>query len=347
MAGQVKHIKIFSRHRARPRCCCRCCSGCRSKNTDALISAVADVMRDHGIELIDSTAFLTPLLARAGVLTSAAPTAEERRRPRVRLPHGRRDRRPRHRPDHRREERRGGRRRGDGGHRRGHSRAPGSWPAPACASSRWPSRTRTCASTCRSSAWRRSRRCAAAGATALSVDAGRDADARRRRPSIARRRRGGHRHRRARPGGTAAEDGVSDRRLRVAVIGVGHLGRHHARILATVPGVDARRRRRRQRAAGAGDRGGARAPGAHRASRDLLGQVDAGRRSRRRPRSHAEIATPVPRARHPGAGREAAGPLARRGRRDHRRGGAGRASSLAVGHTERFNPAVDGRAAAP
>jgi hypothetical protein len=28
----------------------------RAKNTDALISAVADVLRDHGIELLDSTA---------------------------------------------------------------------------------------------------------------------------------------------------------------------------------------------------------------------------------------------------------------------------------------------------
>src|SRR5689334_16657603 len=30
---------------------------------------------------------------------------------------------------------------------------------------------------------------------------------------------------------------VSERSLRVAVIGVGHLGRHHARLLATIPGV--------------------------------------------------------------------------------------------------------------
>ena len=41
----------------------------KAKNTDALISGVADVLRDHGIELLDSTAFLAPLLAREGVLT--------------------------------------------------------------------------------------------------------------------------------------------------------------------------------------------------------------------------------------------------------------------------------------
>jgi DUF1009 family protein len=47
------------------------------RNTDGLIGAVASVLRDEGIELIDSTALLTPMLAGAGVLTSRAPTDEE------------------------------------------------------------------------------------------------------------------------------------------------------------------------------------------------------------------------------------------------------------------------------
>ena len=50
----------------------------RARNTDALISAVADVLAEHGIELIDSTSFLRPLLARPGTLTRREPTAEER-----------------------------------------------------------------------------------------------------------------------------------------------------------------------------------------------------------------------------------------------------------------------------
>jgi hypothetical protein len=50
----------------------------KAKNTDALISAVADVLRDNGIELLDSTAFLAPLMARDGVLTARQPTGEER-----------------------------------------------------------------------------------------------------------------------------------------------------------------------------------------------------------------------------------------------------------------------------
>jgi len=41
-------------------------------------AGVADVLKDHGIELLDSTAFLAPLLAREGVLTKTAPSDEAR-----------------------------------------------------------------------------------------------------------------------------------------------------------------------------------------------------------------------------------------------------------------------------
>ena len=37
------------------------------------------MLRDHGIELIDSTAFITPLLAKPGVLTRRPPTEEEQK----------------------------------------------------------------------------------------------------------------------------------------------------------------------------------------------------------------------------------------------------------------------------
>jgi len=42
-----------------------------------LLGAVAKVLSDEGIELISSTAYLEPLLARPGILTSRVPTAEE------------------------------------------------------------------------------------------------------------------------------------------------------------------------------------------------------------------------------------------------------------------------------
>ena len=44
-----------------------------SKNTDSLIAAVAGVLEEKGITLMDSTALLADLLAKPGVLTSRAP----------------------------------------------------------------------------------------------------------------------------------------------------------------------------------------------------------------------------------------------------------------------------------
>jgi len=77
MAGQVKHNKIFSNIRpdwklakllfALPR-----------KNTDSLIGAVARVLEDEGIRLVDSTLFLKPLLPEAGILTRRSPTENEK-----------------------------------------------------------------------------------------------------------------------------------------------------------------------------------------------------------------------------------------------------------------------------
>jgi len=49
----------------------------KARNTDALISAVAEVMRGEGIELMDSTRFLQPLLARPGTLTDRIPNEQE------------------------------------------------------------------------------------------------------------------------------------------------------------------------------------------------------------------------------------------------------------------------------
>jgi DUF1009 family protein len=76
MAGQVKHVKIFSGI-IPDLTLLSVLTRLKARNTDALISAVADVMKDEGVELIDSTAFLEPLLAREGVLTDRAPSEEE------------------------------------------------------------------------------------------------------------------------------------------------------------------------------------------------------------------------------------------------------------------------------
>jgi DUF1009 family protein len=76
MAGQVKHNKIFSSIRPDWRLA-KLLLALPSKNTDSLIGAVARVLEDEGIELMDSTKFLGPLLPAEGVLTSRAPNADE------------------------------------------------------------------------------------------------------------------------------------------------------------------------------------------------------------------------------------------------------------------------------
>jgi len=125
--------------------------------------------------------------------------------------------------------------------------------------------------------------------------------------------------------------------VKVAVIGVGHLGKHHARILSTLPGaalvavVDTNRARADEIAA------------AHRVravydARDLVGQVDA-------------VTVAVPTELHhdialmfleAGVPALVEKPLARTvAEADALIAAAARAGvALAVGHTERFNPAV-------
>ena len=73
MAGQVKHAKIFSGIMP-DFTLLSVLTKLRSKNTDALISAVAEVLRGEGIELLNSTAFLEPLLAKPGTLSRATPS---------------------------------------------------------------------------------------------------------------------------------------------------------------------------------------------------------------------------------------------------------------------------------
>lgn len=76
MAGQVKHAKIFSSIRPDLKMA-RLLMSLAVKNTDSLIGAVARVLEEEGIHLVDSTAFLNPLLARAGVLTRRGPNEDE------------------------------------------------------------------------------------------------------------------------------------------------------------------------------------------------------------------------------------------------------------------------------
>jgi DUF1009 family protein len=76
MAGQVKHNKIFSAIRPDWKLA-KLLFSLPKKNTDALIGAVARVLEDEGIRLVDSTVFLKPLVPQPGVLTRRSPNEHE------------------------------------------------------------------------------------------------------------------------------------------------------------------------------------------------------------------------------------------------------------------------------
>ena len=126
--------------------------------------------------------------------------------------------------------------------------------------------------------------------------------------------------------------------VRIAVIGVGYLGRHHARILAALPGVelvavvDLNQARAAEVAAGSGTR-------ALIDYRDILADVDAVTLAVPT-ELHREIALPFLAA---GVHVLVEKPMARSlAEADAMIAGAGQTGAiLAVGQTERFNPAVE------
>ncbi len=78
MAGQVKHKQIFSSIRPDWKLA-KLLLSLGTRNTDSLLGAVAQTLAEEGITLENSTGFLEPLLARAGVLTERAPSPQEKK----------------------------------------------------------------------------------------------------------------------------------------------------------------------------------------------------------------------------------------------------------------------------
>jgi DUF1009 family protein len=76
MAGQIRHDTIFSSIRPDWRLA-KVLLSLREKNTDALIGGVAKVLAEEGVELLDSTAFLRPLLAPEGRISGREMTEAE------------------------------------------------------------------------------------------------------------------------------------------------------------------------------------------------------------------------------------------------------------------------------
>jgi UDP-2,3-diacylglucosamine hydrolase len=77
MAGQVKHKQIFSGIIPDLKMI-QLLASLATKNTDSLIGAVAKLLEQEGIHLMDSTAFLGPLLPEPGVLTRRQPSEDEK-----------------------------------------------------------------------------------------------------------------------------------------------------------------------------------------------------------------------------------------------------------------------------
>src|SRR5688572_21651404 len=74
MAGQVKHKQIFSSIVPDLKMI-QLLASLVTKNTDSLIGAVANLLEGEGIHLLESTAFLKPLLPEPGLLTKRAPSS--------------------------------------------------------------------------------------------------------------------------------------------------------------------------------------------------------------------------------------------------------------------------------
>jgi hypothetical protein len=76
LAGQVKHTQIFSDIPPDP-VLKQMLTLLSKKNTDALIGAIAGALERLGIEVVNSTLFVAPLLPGPGPLSRRAPDAEE------------------------------------------------------------------------------------------------------------------------------------------------------------------------------------------------------------------------------------------------------------------------------
>ena len=76
LAGQVKHKQLYSSI-APDELVTQTLGGMERRNTDALIGAFVSLLERIGLEVLDSTVFLKPLLAAPGVITQRGPDSSE------------------------------------------------------------------------------------------------------------------------------------------------------------------------------------------------------------------------------------------------------------------------------
>jgi len=76
LAGQVKHVQLFSAIKP-DGMLNRALTDLQRRNTDALLGAFVQMLEGRGMEVVDSTIFLKPLLAGDGCLSRRKPDAAE------------------------------------------------------------------------------------------------------------------------------------------------------------------------------------------------------------------------------------------------------------------------------
>jgi len=77
LAGQVKHAQLFSSIKP-DGMMSRMLQGLSRRNTDMLIGQFVRMVEGRGMKVVDSTIFLKPMLASAGMMTRRAPDADEK-----------------------------------------------------------------------------------------------------------------------------------------------------------------------------------------------------------------------------------------------------------------------------
>lgn len=77
MAGQISPYRLFSKEVARSETLKGLIDAMQDRKANTIFLAIAEQLKEHGLELIDSTTFLDGFLPAQGVLTGRKPTSKE------------------------------------------------------------------------------------------------------------------------------------------------------------------------------------------------------------------------------------------------------------------------------
>lgn len=77
MAGQISPHRLFSKEVEKDEALKQMLSSIQDKRADTIFGAIADKLKNEGLELLDSTTFITDYLPKKGTFTRIAPTFKE------------------------------------------------------------------------------------------------------------------------------------------------------------------------------------------------------------------------------------------------------------------------------